>query len=80
MDIIDWDVSQLYPHQMQTTHIKFFVRENERYHNETGPAIVYIDDRVEWMLHGLSYSLEDYCKKLHKDEWEVYFTKYSLMY
>ena len=53
---------------------------NGERHRTDGPAIEYADGTKWWYLNGYAYSLEDYCKELYKDEWEMYFTKYSLIY
>ena len=51
---------------------------NGKRHREDGPAIEWANGYKEWYLNGVIYSLEDYCKELYNDEWEIYFTKYML--
>ena len=53
---------------------------NGEYHRTDGPAVEDADGYKAWYLNGIEYSLEDYCKKLHKDEWEMYYTALSLKY
>ena len=58
---------------------------NGEKHREDGPAIEVLNSgsstsQHKWFLHNKSYSLEDYCKELYKDGWEMYFTKYMLIY
>ena len=53
---------------------------NGKTHRTDGPAVEWIDGTCWWYLNDKKYSLEKYCKTLHGKDWEIYFTKYSLMY
>ena len=53
---------------------------NGKRHRIGGPAIEYADGYKAWWLNGRQYFLEDYCKELYKDEWEMYYTALSLKY
>ena len=58
---------------------KFWYLNGKR-HRTDGPSAEWESGRTFWYLNGYAYSLEDYCKELYKDEWEMYYTALSLKY
>ena len=49
-------------------------------HRTDGPALEFANGTKWWYLNGKQYLLENYCKELYKDNWEMFYTALSLKY
>jgi hypothetical protein len=46
----------------------FWYNEAGEYHREDGPAVIYNDGHVDWLLHSHPHTFESWCIELNKTD------------